>query len=391
MNVIVQKIRDQIDASKKNGTYKVMPELTGPSGPTVHLTDGREVVNLCSNNYLGLANHPDVVAKAKEALECYGNGTASVRFICGTFSIHAQLENAIAQFLGMERATTYASCWNANEALVPTLLRDGGAVISDELNHASIVDACRLCGKNAQRLIYQHSDMQDLKRCLEKAKDSPRILIITDGVFSMEGDLAKLDSIVELAKTFNALVAVDDSHAHGVVGQTGRGTPEYFGVPVDIITGTLGKTLGGATGGFIAGPEAVIELMEQYSRPQLFSNALSPATAGGALAAIDLLKQEPERVSHLQKNVAYLREGLRKLDYEVIESVTAILPIMVGETAKAIHLSRKMLEHGLLITGFSFPVVPEGTARLRAQVCSLHTRNHLDKVLALFESVRDII
>lgn len=387
-NAVVEEIRSDIEALHQAGTYKHMPVIEGPMGPVVRLADGRQVVNLCSNNYLGLANHPEVIAGAKKALERHGSGTASVRFICGTFSIHLELEEAIAEFLGTERATTYVSCWNANEALVPTLLGEGDAVLSDELNHASIIDACRLCGKKVQRLIYKHNDMDDLARCLGEGAGARRKLVITDAVFSMEGDLANLPRIVELAAEHGALVAIDDSHGHGVVGRTGRGTHEHFGVTVDIITGTLGKALGGAAGGFIAGPAPIVELMTQRSRPQLFSNALPPATAGGALAAIRLLMREPGLVANLQENVAYLRKGLRQLGYEVLDSPSAIVPIIVGETEKAIRLSRLMLDHEVLITGFGFPVVPEGAARLRAQVSAAHTRNHLDKVLGAFEALR---
>ncbi len=385
---VLDAIRAEIDALHDAGTYKQMPVLDGPMGPLVTLADGREVVNLCSNNYLGLASHPDVVAGAEQAMARHGNGTASVRFICGTLGIHLELERAIAEFCGTEAATTYVSCWNANEALIPTLLGEGDAVISDELNHASIIDACRLCGRKVQRLIYKHSDMADLARCLDEAADARRTLIVTDGVFSMEGDLADLPGIVALAHKHGALTAVDDSHAHGVLGHNGRGTPEHFGVTVDIITGTLGKALGGAAGGFIAGPEPLIDLMTQRSRPQLFSNGLPPGTAGAALAAIRLLMGKPELVANLRENVAYLRDGLKGQGYECIASPSAIVPIIVGETGKAIRLADRMLELGVLITGFGYPVVPEGTARLRAQVSAAHTRNHLDKVLAAFETLR---
>jgi len=384
----VDEVAAEIQALHTAGTYKHMPVLDGPMGPMVHLADGREVINLCSNNYLGLANHPEVIAAARDALARHGNGTASVRFICGTLSIHLELEAAIADFLGTEKATTYVSCWNANEALVPALLGEGDAVISDELNHASIIDACRLCSRKVRRLIYKHSGMSDLARCLDEASDARRKLIITDGVFSMEGDLADLPGIVGLAAEHGALVAVDDSHAHGVLGGTGRGTPEHFGVSVDIVTGTLGKALGGAAGGFIAGPAPIIELMSQRSRPQLFSNALPPATAGAALAALRLLLRDPSLLENLREGVAYLREGLGALGYEVLDSPSAIVPIIVGETEKAIRLSHTMLQHGILITGFGFPVVPEGTARLRAQVSAAHTRDHLDKVLGAFEALR---
>jgi glycine C-acetyltransferase len=388
MRSTVDEIRADIEALKQAGKYKTTPVIAGPMGPTVTLEDGRTVVNLCSNNYLGLANHPAVIAGAEAEMRRHGNGTASVRFICGSFSVHAELERLIATFLGMEASTTYVSCWNANEALVPTLLGEGDVVISDALNHASIIDACRLCSKKVTRLIYKHSDMTDLAARLSEAKDARRILIITDGVFSMEGDLAHLPEIVALAKQHGALVAVDDSHAHGVVGKTGRGTPEHFGVEVDIVTGTVGKALGGAAGGFIAGPQPVIDLMVQNSRPQLFSNALPPAVAGGAMAAIQLLMNEPERVDRLKENVTYLRSGVTALGYRPIESPTAIVPVIVGDTAKAIRLAKAMLQHNVLITGFGFPVVPEGTARLRAQVSAAHTKEHLDLALAAFEALK---
>ncbi len=383
----ISNIEAEIQALHDAGTYKQAPVIAGPMGPTVRLADGREVVNLCSNDYLGLANHPEVLAAAGQAMDRHGYGTASVRFICGSFALHEELEAEIADFLGFESATTFVSCWNANEALVPTLLGESDAVISDELNHASIIDACRLCRKKVRRLIYRHGDMDDLAARLAEAKDARRKLIITDGVFSMEGDLANLPAIVALTREHGAMVAVDDSHAHGVVGATGRGTPEHFGVAVDIVTGTLGKALGGAAGGFIAAAGAVIELMVQRSRPQLFSNALPPAVAGGALAAVRLLKSRPELVEKLRNNVAGFRTSLKDLGYEVLESPSAIVPVIVGQTSKAIQLARTMLTHDVLITGFGYPVVPEGAARLRAQISAAHTTDHLDKALAAFEAV----
>ncbi len=390
MNKAIQNIQTEIDQLRSKGTYKETLTVAGAMGPVVRLGDGREVVNLCSNNYLGLADHPEVLDGAREAMTRYGFGTASVRFICGTMAIHLELERKIAEFCGMQKATTYVSCWNANEAMVSTLMGDGDFVISDELNHASIIDACRLCGKTVQRLIYRHSDMADLEEKLKGTAKARRTLVITDGVFSMEGDLAKLPEIVDLAGRYGALVAVDDSHAHGVLGRTGHGTPEYFNVKVDIVTGTLGKALGGAAGGFIASCNPIIELMTQRSRPQLFSNSLPPAVAGGAMAALGVLQREPQRVANLQENVGYLRKGLQQLGYEVIQSPSAILPIMIGDTAKAIRCAKTMLEHGILITGFGFPVVPEGKARLRAQVSAVHTRNHLDKVLEAFSSITSL-
>jgi len=362
--------------------------VNGPMGPVVRLEDGREVLNLCSNNYLGLGNHPDIVQAAADAMSDYGHGTASVRFICGSLSLHSELEREIADFLGMEAATTYVSCWNANEALVPTLLGAGDVVVSDELNHASIIDACRLCGKKVRRMVYKHSDMTDLAACLNETGDARRVLIVTDGVFSMEGDLANLPGIMDLADEYGALVAVDDSHAHGVVGKTGRGTPEHFRVRVDIVTGTLGKALGGAAGGFVAADSPIIDMLVQRSRPQLFSNALPPAVAGGALAAIRLLRSQQRLVANLMGNVEYFRGGLSKIGYAPLVSPTAIVPVIVGDTAKAIRLAGAMLDHDVLITGFGYPVVPEGAARLRAQISAAHTREHLDKALAVFDMLK---
>lgn len=387
----IGEIREEMQELLKAGTYKIAPVIDGAMGPVVRMADGREVVNLCSNNYLGLANHPDVLAGAKEALDKYGFGTSSVRFICGSLSIHDELEAELADCFGFEATTTYVSCWNANEALVPTLMSAGDAIISDELNHASIIDAIRLAGKKVTLFVYKHSDMKALAESLAKVAGARRKLIITDGVFSMEGDVAKLSEITVLAKEHGALVAVDDSHAHGVIGKTGRGTPEHFGVKVDIVTGTLGKALGGAAGGFIAASKPIIELMVQRSRPQLFSNALPPCVAGGALAAVKTLQSRPELVGRLRENVAYFRGGLKELDYNALESVSAIVPIIVGDTAKAIGLAKTMLEHGVLITGFGYPVVPQGTARLRAQISAGHSREHLDKALGVFEKVKSQI
>jgi glycine C-acetyltransferase len=388
MTTTVQNLQSELDALQSRGTCKEFVSIAGPMGPVVRLSDGREVINLCSNNYLGLANHPEVIRGAKEAIDQYGFGTSSVRFICGTLAIHQKLEEALGDFLGMESATTYVSCWNANEALVSTLLEKGDVVISDELNHASIIDACRLCGSKVQRLVYRHSDMNDLESKLREASNFRRRLIITDGVFSMEGDLANLPAIVELARRFDALVAVDDSHAHGVVGRTGRGTPEYFHVKVDIVTGTLGKALGGAAGGFIASCKPIIEWMRQRSRPQLFSNSLPPVVAGGALAALKILEREPQRVSYIQENVNYLKKGLTNAGFQVLPSASAIMPMMVGCTEKAIRYAGAMLDNGVLITGFGYPVVPEGKARLRIQISASHTRNHLDKVLNVLETIK---
>lgn len=393
MNKIIDQISAELEDLKKAGKFKTLPVIENQMGPVVKLADGTEAVNFCSNNYLGLASHPEVVKGAKSMIDRHGSGTASVRFICGTFAGHLELEKKIAAFTGMEAATTYVSCWCANEALMPTLIQQGDCVISDELNHASIIDACRLAtkiSKTAKLLVYKHSNMQELEARLQEAKDCRRVLIITDGVFSMEGDLAKLPEIIELGKKYGALVAVDDSHGHGVVGKTGRGTCEHFGVKADIITGTLGKAIGGAAGGFIAGPQPIIEYMIQRSRPQLFSNALPPAVIGGAMAALNLIEKDNKLVTKLHDNVNYLRTNIKKLGYKPLESETAIIPVIIGDAAKTAKMAKAMLQEKVLITGFWFPVVPEGAARLRIQVSAAHTKEHLDHALKAFEKLKTL-
>ncbi|NLW87337.1 MAG: glycine C-acetyltransferase [Planctomycetes bacterium] len=375
---MLSMIRKDLDALREAGKLKSAPYIASAMGPVVRLDDGREVVNLSSNNYLGLADDPRVIESAARAMKVHGFGTASVRFICGSFELHRELEREISAFTGMAASTTYVSCWNANEALLPTLLGTDGAVISDRLNHASIIDSCRLCNKNVLRLVYEHSDMADLETQLKAAADRPRRIVITDGVFSMEGDIAKLPEIIRLSHKYGALVAVDDSHGHGVLGDKGGGVCEHYGVAADIVTGTLGKALGGAAGGFIAGPADVIEMLVQASRPQLFSNALPPAVAGGALEAIRILRNDPALVATLRSNVAYMRGALKSKGLEVLDSPSAILPIIIGPTAKALEMSRKLLTEGVLVTGFGYPVVPEGAARLRVQVSAAHKPQHMD-------------
>ncbi|HEV2123995.1 MAG TPA: glycine C-acetyltransferase [Chloroflexota bacterium] len=377
---------------KRAGTYKFLRTIEGATGPLVQVTDdghAREVLLLCSNNYLGLAQHPDVIAAGIRGLERHGAGTASVRFICGTFAVHHGLETALADLLGTEAALTYVSAWNANEAVVPTLVGEGDVILSDELNHASIIDAGRLT-RGAQRLIYKHGDMDDLAAKLKDAAGTRTRLIITDGVFSMEGDLAKLPEICDLADRHRAVIMMDDSHGTGVLGKAGRGTAEHFGVldRIDITTSTLGKALGGAAGGFVASSKAVVEYLVQRSRPQLFSNALPPTVASSALEAVRILQREPERVQRLRENAEYFRERLRDLGYQPLESDSAIVPIIVGETATALRLSQKLYDMGVFVIGFGFPVVPEGAARLRVQLSAAHTREHLDHALAAFESLR---
>ena len=358
-------LQTELDRLREAGTFK-------HSAPP-HLAYGRrgahgkagDVIVLSSNNYLGLADDPAVVAAGIKGLETYGAGTASVRFICGTFDCHRLLEERIAGFLGTEAALSYVSCWTANEGLLPTIAGPGSIILSDELNHASIIDECRLASQ-AKRLRYKHSDMADLEAQLKDARGTEGpIVIVTDGVFSMEGSIANLPRIVQLAEQYDAVTVVDDSHGTGVMGRTGRGTVEHFGLEgrVDIITGTLGKALGGAAGGFVAGSAALVETLVQKSRTQLFSNALPPTVACSALAAVDRLATRPELVERLRHNVAYFRAGLMRLGYKPLDGESAIIPIIVGDTAFAIAMSEKLLKEGVFVTGFGFPVVPEGTAR----------------------------
>ncbi len=383
-----EKLQTDLDALKKAGTYKHLRHITTPMAPEVHMEEAGDVIVLSSNNYLGLADNPDVIAAGKRGLDRYGAGTASVRFICGTFDVHRTLEERIAGFLGTEAALTYVSCWNANTGLFPTICDEKSAIVSDELNHASIIDGVRLASK-ARRERYKHGDMRDLEEKLRAVQGRFPIVIVTDGVFSMEGDLAKLPEIVGLAKQHGAIVVVDDSHGTGVMGKTGRGTIEHYGLTgqVDVITGTLGKALGGAAGGFVAGSEALIDTLIQRSRPQLFSNALPATVACSSLAAIDYLDAHPELVQKLRENTRYFRNGLERIGYKPLESESAIVPIIVGETAFAIALSDKLLKAGVFVTGFGYPVVPEGTARVRVQTSAALTKDEMDRALAAFESV----
>lgn len=375
-----------MDAS---GSRKRLQHLTTGTGPTAEIEGHGEVVVLCSNNYLGLATHPAVLAGAEAALRRYGAGPASVRFISGTTDLHRRVEQALAACVGTEAALTYASCWNANEGLIPAIAGPGDVILSDALNHASIIDACRLA-RGAERTVYRHADMADLAARLEAASGARARIIVTDGVFSMEGDLAPLPEILALADRHDALVVCDDSHGLGVLGPCGRGTPEHFGLlgRIDVVTGTLGKALGGAAGGFVAADREIIDYLVQRSRPQLFSNAVPPAVLGGALAALEVLEREPERVARLHAAAAHMRQGLASLGYSVRESPSAILPIIVGPTAKAMAQSERLLAAGVLVVGFGYPVVPEGAARLRVQVSASHAPAHLDRALAAFAAVR---
>ncbi|HEX9692669.1 MAG TPA: glycine C-acetyltransferase [Gemmatimonadales bacterium] len=381
----------ELEQFKRDGVYKRLNHLDSPQASRVQMEGRGEVIILSSNNYLGLSAIPEITEAGKRALDRFGAGTASVRFICGTFTIHRELEQALADFVGTEASLSYVSCWNANEGLCATLLGPDDAVISDELNHASIIDAIRLAKSisKCRASVYKHSDMDDLRAQLTVLQDARTRLIFTDGVFSMEGDVAKLADILELARAHDAVVAVDDSHATGVLGATGRGTAEHAGVlgHVDIVTSTLGKALGGAAGGFTASSSALCDYLTQRSRPQLFSNALPCTVAGSALAAVRYVKAHPDRVTTLHENARYFRGRLVELGFKPLEGDTPIIPVILGETSKAIEMSNLLLDEGVFVTGFGYPVVPQGQARVRCQVSAGHTRDDLDQALEAFQKV----
>ncbi len=381
------RLHEELEGFRRDGVHKELNHLDSPQASKVQMEGRGEVIILSSNNYIGLCDTPEVVQAGKQALDRFGAGTGSVRFICGTFTIHRELEQTLADFVGTEASLTYVSCWTANEGLMPTVLDDNDVVISDALNHASIIDSVRLC--KATRKVYPHSDMQALEQILRDSRSARTRMIITDGVFSMEGDIARLPDIVELARKHDAVVAVDDSHATGVLGRTGRGTPEHFDMlgEVEIITSTLGKALGGAAGGFTAGSAELIDYLIQRSRPQLFSNALPPTVAGSALAAVKYLQQHPERVQRLHESTRYFRGRLTEMGFKPIDGHTPIVPVILGETAKAIQMSKMLLDEGVFVTGFGYPVVPKGEARVRCQISAAHTRDELDAALDAFSRV----
>jgi len=388
MSKLGEEIGGELDALRAAGTYKRFNTLESPQGAVVRMAGRGEVIVLSSNNYLGLADHPDVVRAGIDGLERYGAGTSSVRFICGTFAPHLELERDLAELSQMEAALTYVSCWNANEAAIPTLADEHTVILSDELNHASIIDAIRLA-RPERKVRYKHSDMGELREALRSCEPSQRKLIVTDGVFSMEGDLVKLPDILELARAHGAAVVVDDSHGVGVVGPTGRGVVEHYGVlgQVDVLTGTLGKALGGAAGGYVASTAEVCDLLAQRSRPQLFSNALPPTVACSARAAVRVLRTRPDLVARLQENTRWFRGALRERGFQPLDGEAAIIPIIVGETARAIEVSERLLERGVFVTGFGYPVVPEGTARIRVQMSAALEPAHLERALAAFVEV----
>jgi glycine C-acetyltransferase len=386
-----QRIQGELEQFIQEGTYKRLNFLDSPQDARVRMEGRGDIIILSSNNYLGLSNEPAVIAAGKAALDRYGAGTASVRFICGTFTVHRALEAACARLVGTAASLSFVSAWNANEALPATLLTEDDLVISDQLNHASIIDAIRLSKAitKCQSAVYKHSDLSDLDSKLSAARDRRVKMVITDGVFSMEGAIAKLPDLVELCRKHDAVLVVDDSHATGVLGTHGRGTAEHFGLlgEVDVITSTLGKALGGAAGGFVAGSAALCDYLTQRARPQLFSNALPPTVAASALASIEYLENHPNRVQTLRENAQYFREQLLALGFHPLPGETPIIPVILGETAAAIRMSDLLLNEGVFVTGFGYPVVPQGQARVRCQISAAHTRDDLDQALAAFRKV----
>jgi len=385
---IRSQLTDELAEIRGAGLFKDEHALGSPQGAHVRLRDGREVLNLCANNYLGLADHPAVVAAAREALDRWGYGLASVRFICGTQEIHKQLERRLSEFLGTEDTILYSSCFDANGGLFETLLGEEDAVISDALNHASIIDGVRLC--KARRLRYANGDMDELAQRLGEAAGARRILIATDGVFSMDGYMARLDAICELAERYGALVMVDDSHAVGFVGPRGRGTPEHHGVSerVDIVTGTLGKALGGASGGYTSGRAEIVALLRQRSRPYLFSNSVAPPIVAASLAVLDLLETGAELRERLRANTALFRGRMAHAGFEILPGDHPIVPVMYGDAQAAVDAAGRMHEQGIYVVPFSFPVVPRGQARIRTQVSAAHTTDDIERAVAAFIATR---
>lgn len=384
---LLTTLSTELDQMAQAGTLKRELPLRTPQGAVVEVEGKGEVIMLASNNYLGLANHPAIVAAAEKAEGDYGYGLASVRFICGTQTIHRILEKRISEFFGMEETILYGSCWNANEGLFQTILTDEDAIISDELNHASIIDGIRLAKCRKER--YKNRDVADLRRALDATRDARNRLIMTDGVFSMEGSLAPLPEMVQLAREHGAFLVVDDSHGTGVLGKTGRGTAEELGVfgKIDAYTSTLGKALGGSHGGFTTGPKVLIDYLRQKSRPYLFSNTLPPAVVMGSIAALDLLEKDTSFVDRLRRNTMHFRRGLTERGVRIREGITPIVPILIGDTAKAIAISAELLDHGIFVSGFGFPVVPQGQARLRCQISAAHTTEQLDRAITAIVEV----
>src|SRR5438477_3182778 len=382
-----QQLAKTLDEIKAQGLYKTERIITTPQDAHIAITGGKRVLNMCANNYLGLADHPELIAAAKEALDTHGFGMASVRFICGTQDIHKELETALTKFLGTEGTILYPSCFDANGGLFETLLTEHDAVISDELNHASIIDGIRLC--KAQRFRYKHNDMADLEGQLGAAQDARFRLVATDGCFSMDGTIANLSDICDLAKKYNALTMIDDAHATGFLGTTGRGTHEYRSVMgrIDIITGTLGKALGGASGGFTSGRKGIVDLLRQRSRPYLFFNTIAPPVVPASLKAIEMRRGASELRDQLEANTKYFRDAVTKRGLTIKPGVHPIVPIMIGDAAKSQKIAARMLEKGVYVIGFFYPVVPHGTARIRTQVSAAHSREDLEFAINAFAEV----
>ncbi|MFP4643024.1 MAG: glycine C-acetyltransferase [Spirochaetales bacterium] len=383
------QLQEELSSIEEQGLYKRERIITSPQQAHISTTERADTLNFCANNYLGLSNHPGLVAEAKAALDRWGFGLSSVRFICGTQEIHTRLESELSDFLGTEAAILYASCFDANGGLFETLLGPEDAIISDELNHASIIDGIRLC--KAKRFVYRNNDMADLERVLKEAEGARRIMIATDGVFSMDGTIARLDEICSLADRYGALVMFDDCHGVGFLGEGGRGTHEYRGVleRVDIITGTLGKALGGATGGYTAARKEIVELLRQRSRPYLFSNAVAPNVVAASIAAIRLVRTDSSLRQRLFDNTARFRDGMKRAGFDIVDGDHPIVPVMVGDAAKATEMADRLLDRGIYVIGFSYPVVPKGTARIRVQLSAAHSRDDVDAALAAFRAVRE--
>lgn len=384
----LQHLATETNKLKENGLYKDERIITSPQQAVISLQDGSSVINLCANNYLGLSDHPLLIEAAKKSLDQYGYGLSSVRFICGTQSTHKELEARLSHFLGMEDTILYSSCFDANGGLFETILESQDAIISDALNHASIIDGIRL--SKAKRFRYHNNDMNDLEEKLKEAKECRVKLIATDGVFSMDGIIANLTAICDLADKYDALVMVDDSHAVGFMGEHGRGTPEYHQVMnrVDILTGTLGKALGGASGGYISANKEIVTWLRQRSRPYLFSNTLAPTIAATSLKVLDLLETNQHLIKKLHENSAYFRKNMQALGFDLVPGHHPIIPIMLGDAKLASAMAKQMLNEGIYVIGFSYPVVPEGKARIRAQMSAAHEKHHLDKAIKAFEKVR---
>lgn len=381
-------LQEQLENIKKQGLYKTERIIASPQAPHLKLVDGQELLNFCANNYLGLSNHPEIIKTAREALVQWGFGLSSVRFICGTQQIHKELEKQLADFLGTEDTILFSSCFDANGGVFEPLFDEQCAIISDELNHASIIDGVRLC--KAQRFRYKHMDMTELEKCLIDSSAAKYRIIVTDGVFSMDGHIAPLPQICELAEKYESLVMIDDSHATGYLGDTGRGTAEYYGLlgKIDLITTTFGKALGGASGGCISGRREIIEFMRQRSRPYLFSNSVSPSIVGATLKALEIVRNNPDLPRRTIENARRFRQDIESVGFDVIPGNSAIVPIMIYEEPLAIKIADLLLKEGIYVVGFTYPVVPRGTARIRVQLSAAHTPEQINRAISAFQKIK---